>query len=80
MSSDSSSDDLVWGIGILALVKYYVWTLTLCRIGHKPRMSLQYKPFSNTAIAHLHCTRCNRQLAVQTLPLNPDNRRDNAVR
>lgn len=71
MSSDSSSkrDDLVWYLTAFKELRYYAWSLTLCRIGHKPTVVLQYRPISGQAIAHLHCSRCRRQLAVQTLDI-----------
>lgn len=66
---EAVQNDLLWYLTFFKEIRYYAWSLTLCRIGHKPLVNLQYQPFSAQAIAHLRCSRCRRQLAVQTLSI-----------
>jgi hypothetical protein len=64
-----AKNDFVWGLGFAGAIKYYTWTLTLCRIGHKPKLKLRTK--NRQVSAELSCTRCKRVLDFQVSLLLP---------
>lgn len=69
MSSGSSSEDgFVWALGILGVIRYYVWDLTLCRIGHLPTMTMVGNISNGQVKGTLSCRRCHRVLRVSTMP------------
>lgn len=82
MSSASSSkrkDDLLWALTAFKEIRYYVWTLTLCRIGHKPRSILTKNPSTGMCKNTLSCSRCERVLKIDTIG-NHSPRRDSATK
>jgi hypothetical protein len=68
MGSRTTFSDLVkkhglWPQQILLVIWYYTVTLTICRIGHKPKLSQHTK--GNAVSAELRCLRCKKTLDFQ---------------
>lgn len=62
-AKEDLKDPLTWYLILLKEVRYYIWTLTLCRIGHKPKMDQRTK--THTVAAELRCERCKKVLDFQ---------------
>jgi len=75
MTSNASSSEvrraekLDWYYQLTGALWYYMVTLTLCRIGHKPKMVQRTKTNGNSTkvvSAELSCRRCHKVLDFQT--------------